>query len=888
MKLQHVGGKFHRQSKMIRAGLNVPPFFCLSAAFYERLFAPIASKVAGILKKADLTDIRELDRTSAEIRNLFTGVGLSEKDERAILRAFDTFFPQDELVSVRASMVAFTEDASEDSVKNPFAGMSESFLYVPKNELIEKILQCASSGFKREALLYRYKQSLDPIGFSVAVGVQKMVLGSRSFVLFTCNPTTSARETLVTAGHGIGEGVVQEKVAVDHFFFNPTSKQIRKRVVEKEEMLGPGHAGHGITSLPVPDALRSAPCLTDLEVVRLSETGLRIERLFKAPQDIEGTITPDGVVHILQSRPIAIDSRNQRVWSNANITESYPGVSTPLTYSVARQFYRVVFRDCYRRLGIPAADLQDLHESLDRMIGFLGGRIYYCLTSIYRLHRQSPLFPLYRPHWEKLVGFQSSYEIDDVRSQSFGRINAILRLATATVRILWSLARNEHNVRHFHAWWNATIDSRRGRKYDDVDPLLIIADFHHVWSEVGNRWGTTLMNDVFLTLAYPWTLALLRRWQSSEALLTKLLCSDETMVSVEIILSAVRLAEHVRGDRSLSKLFQEHGPEQLASMLEADELPPDFTAKVKSHLQLYGDRGFQELKMEQPNLRDTPWLLFKMVQGYIQNGMTADDYRARERALQVDAEKELAQLCRRHPGRKIVLGRAARWLRSLIRNRENSRYCRSELYSYTKNALRGVASTLVRDGDLDAIDDIYYLTLDEIFGFLDGTGVTENLRGLVAIRRKEYAANQKLALAQEITTWGPLRRNDIFAVDDECGERGVLRGLGSSAGRVTGIARLVLDPSRFTKIGENEILIARETDPGWLYLMLSAKAMVVERGSMLSHTAITGRKFCIPTVVSVPEATLRIPDGSLIEVDGGSGLVRILEPGSEVQEVHSQ
>ena len=59
--------------------------------------------------------------------------------------------------------------------------------------------------------------------------------------------------------------------------------------------------------------------------------------------------------------------------------------------------------------------------------------------------------------------------------------------------------------------------------------------------------------------------------------------------------------------------------------------------------------------------------------------------------------------------------------------------------------------------------------------------------------------------------------------------------------------------------------------------MLSAKALVVERGSMLSHTAITGRKFCIPTVVGVPEATMRIPDGAQIEVDGGLGVVTILE-----------
>ena len=73
------------------------------------------------------------------------------------------------------------------------------------------------------------------------------------------------------------------------------------------------------------------------------------------------------------------------------------------------------------------------------------------------------------------------------------------------------------------------------------------------------------------------------------------------------------------------------------------------------------------------------------------------------------------------------------------------------------------------------------------------------------------------------------------------------------------------------------ILIARETDPGWLFLMLASKGMVVERGSMLSHTAITGRKFGIPTIVALPGATTRIPDGATIEIDGSTGIVTVLE-----------
>ena len=78
-----------------------------------------------------------------------------------------------------------------------------------------------------------------------------------------------------------------------------------------------------------------------------------------------------------------------------------------------------------------------------------------------------------------------------------------------------------------------------------------------------------------------------------------------------------------------------------------------------------------------------------------------------------------------------------------------------------------------------------------------------------------------------------------------------LAGLPSSAGIARGHAKLVLRPDVTPDDCAGRILVARETDPGWLPLMLNASGLVVERGSMVSHTAITGRMLGIPTVVAV-------------------------------------
>ncbi|MFD0891618.1 PEP-utilizing enzyme, partial [Streptosporangium algeriense] len=105
----------------------------------------------------------------------------------------------------------------------------------------------------------------------------------------------------------------------------------------------------------------------------------------------------------------------------------------------------------------------------------------------------------------------------------------------------------------------------------------------------------------------------------------------------------------------------------------------------------------------------------------------------------------------------------------------------------------------------------------------------------------------------------------------------LLRGLASSAGLVRARAKVVLHPSVPPEACQDRILIARETDPGWLFLMSAARGLVVERGTLLSHTAITGRLLGVPTVVAVAGATTRIPDGALIELDGAAGTVRLLE-----------
>jgi pyruvate,water dikinase len=87
---------------------------------------------------------------------------------------------------------------------------------------------------------------------------------------------------------------------------------------------------------------------------------------------------------------------------------------------------------------------------------------------------------------------------------------------------------------------------------------------------------------------------------------------------------------------------------------------------------------------------------------------------------------------------------------------------------------------------------------------------------------------------------------------------------------------LVVSTPDLTLDTAGRILVAPMTDPGWVFLMLSAAGLVVEKGSVLSHTAIVGRELGLPTVVGVAAATQRIATGQTLRVDGTQGSVSLL------------
>ena len=128
------------------------------------------------------------------------------------------------------------------------------------------------------------------------------------------------------------------------------------------------------------------------------------------------------------------------------------------------------------------------------------------------------------------------------------------------------------------------------------------------------------------------------------------------------------------------------------------------------------------------------------------------------------------------------------------------------------------------------------------------------------------------AIVPPLTTWA--KRGNGNATSVTAGE--VLHGVAGCPGVVTGRACVVSDPSDPRDLGPGDILIAPQTDPGWTPLFMAVDGVVVNVGGQISHAIIVSRELGLPCVVSVSDATSRIPDGAVIEVDGDNGKVTIL------------
>lgn len=293
------GGKGANLAEMTRAGLPVPPGFVVTARAFLAVLdaAGIRKRLTELFASVNADDANALANASKEMRTLIIEARLPSSLEAELAQAYERL-GRSEPVAVRSSAT------SEDTASTSFAGMHETFTHVTGSAaLIEKVKACWASAYGQRVLAYRKAQKMteEP---TLAVVVQKMVSSARSGVMFTADPATGDTSRIVVeAAFGLGEVVVGGQVEPDTYALSKEGPRLLEARVGRKAfkiVRGPEGKEHRI-DLSDDEALRRV--LTDDEIVKLAELGLKVEKHYGAPQDVEWA-EEGGRWYLVQTRPI--------------------------------------------------------------------------------------------------------------------------------------------------------------------------------------------------------------------------------------------------------------------------------------------------------------------------------------------------------------------------------------------------------------------------------------------------------------------------------------------------------------------------------------------------------------------------------------------------------
>jgi pyruvate,water dikinase len=802
------------------------------------------------------------------------------------------------LVAVRSSA------SDEDGAQHSFAGQLESYLFVPPGEVPRRILDVWRSGSSDRILAYRREHGLPPAPRPPAVLVQKMVDADAAGVAFGADPVSGRRGVaVVSAVFGLGTALVSGEADADTWHVDRDGSVVGRHIADKKvrHAAAPGN-GEGVRPEPVPPERSRTPALSDEQVRAVADLARRCGRRFGWPQDIEWAVA-GGRLYLLQSRPItSLAGRPDpdgvvNLWDNSNIAESYNGITTPLTFSFARRIYEEVYRQFCRMLRVPESVIEARGDVFRRMLGLVRGTVYYNLLNWYRLLAMLPGFKANRGFMEQMMGVKEALP-DNVApapaaSTWMERLGDRLRLAGSVRAMVFHHLTLRGQIKRFYARLGAALGKTRP-DLDRLRPDEIVGHYREIESQLLKRWDAPLLNDFFAMIFFGVLGKLTRRWcgQGHATLQNDLLCGEGGMISAEPARRVREMALAAVPHPALVAALCAGGPREVAQALTDVDLARSenglgFRRLYEQYLERFGDRCLEELKLESSTLFDDPTPLWRSV-GQLARRLSAGPPPppSNEAGVRKAAEEQVKAALGSRPLRRVLFRWVLKHARARVRDRENLRFERTRLFGRVRMIFVALGKQFHALGLLDDPRDVFYLEQDEVLDFVEGTAACADLRGLAAVRKAEFDRYRELPRpGDRFETRGLVyvgHRYERSSPQAEPAGGEERWGLGCCPGVVRGRVRVITNP-RGAELHHGEVLVAERTDPGWIMLFPSAAGLLVERGSLLSHSAIVAREMGIPAVVSLADATRWLRTGDEVELDGGSGRVRRLAqaPGGE-------
>ncbi|MHB9134351.1 MAG: phosphoenolpyruvate synthase [Armatimonadota bacterium] len=299
------GGKGANLGELAKAGMPVPPGFVVTTEAFRQFLAARGedAKIPEELAVLDVNDTAKLDAAAEAIQQRIRTMTIPDEIAGAIRDAYHQLAEGGEppFVAVRSSATA------EDTPRYSFAGMNESFLNVRGDEeLLDAIRRCYASLYGARVIFYRKTEGIPEEKIAIAVVVQRMVNADAAGVLFTVHPATGDPNLLVIEGAwGLGDAVVSGSVNPDHFEVRKDTRTIVQHQITHKDFRDIRTPDGKTVREELTSPQADEPCLTDEQVLRLTDLGIRIEEHYGMPEDIEWAREGDQL-YIVQARAVTV------------------------------------------------------------------------------------------------------------------------------------------------------------------------------------------------------------------------------------------------------------------------------------------------------------------------------------------------------------------------------------------------------------------------------------------------------------------------------------------------------------------------------------------------------------------------------------------------------
>lgn len=749
-----------------------------------------------------------------------------------------------ELISVRSS--GQLEDMSDSS----FAGQYDTVLDIKDfDHLKAAIIQCIKSSFNEEAVSYA-KNKLNQETRTIALIIQEMAQGQGSGVLFGANPiTNNYNEMVITATLGYGFGIVDGTSGYDEYVLDKKSHSLKTLTNNLDETI-------------ISEQLKRNRILTDSQLNELADNAQKAENLFGSPQDMEWVLL-DESIKILQSRAITtlypiepehLNKEKLRLYVCYNTVVQ--GMTTPYT-PLGYEFCRCTFAG-YTSIYY-SGKKKILHPTF---IPYINGRIHYDLTEVLgrRFMGKNFLgsFDDKDPQGGKLLK-----ELYTIHRKTFLKQGGKFKLSLGIVK--WGLSltkygkisRKDYNrglkeAIKFGEDFISGVETRIDKTSSIDDKLKLIED---VMEEL-------LTNSFQQVMYVAYGLKAFGKWQK---------WFEKNYPDMDLTPLSQALPNNPTTQMGLALMNLAVNRKDPSAPISIDD------ADVKEFLKTYGHRSDSDTDLGAKRWSEDPTSIINLIGHYMKDGQGQKSLNVHHKQQQ-EAEKCLTDLVElvkdKHSASKAKqLEFDLMNYRTLIGLRELPKFNMVRILAMFRKMLLSEAERFVASGHMTETDDISYLFFEDILKLKSMS--VDQAQNLIAERRETFLKqSQYTKVPRIILSNGETYYQEMGSDNATSGD--MLKGVPLSSGKVTGKVRILHTPD-ITGIESSEILVTHNTDPSWTPMFPGISGLIMESGGPISHGAIVAREYGLPSIGGVPRATEILKDGDLVELDGRTGNIILLE-----------